>query len=161
MPLVRRLCDTPGAQVAQRACNGAADHAAMTKTTPSPRRMLIRGTAKRCALCGGGRLFKGWFRLADRCPTCGYRFEREEGFFLGAYVMNLAVAQGLVMLLAVLPAIVLLNADTDASLWPAVAGGFVGAVVAPLAFYPWSKTVWVAIELIMRPLDQPEPTDGR
>ena len=123
--------------------------------------MLLRGTAKRCAVCGGGRLFEGWFRMADRCPTCGYRFEREEGFFLGAYVMNLAIAQALVMLLAVVPAILVLNADAEASLRPVVAGGFVAAVLAPLFFYLWSKTLWVAIELIMRPVDRTEPADGR
>ncbi len=127
----------------------------------SPRRMLLRGAAKRCAVCGGGRLFRRWFDMADRCPTCGYRFEREEGFFLGAYVMNLAIAQGLVILLAVVPAIVLLDGDPSASLRPVVAGGLVGAVLAPLFFYPWSKTLWVAIELIMRPLPASEPTDAR
>ena len=97
--------------------------------------------------------------MNDRCPTCGYRFEREEGFFLGAYVMNLVIAQGLVMLLAVVPTILLLNADADAGLRPVVVGGFAGAVLAPLFFYPWSKTLWVAIELIMRPLDEVEPGD--
>ena len=97
--------------------------------------------------------------MADRCPTCAYRFEREEGFFLGAYVMNLVIAQGLVILLAVVPAIILFNTNPDASLWPLVAGGVVGAVVAPLFFYPWSKTLWVAIELIMRPLHASEPSD--
>ena len=122
--------------------------------------MLLRGAAKRCAVCGGRRLFRGWFRMADRCPTRGYRFEREEGFVLGAYVMNLVIAQGLVMLLAVVPTILLLNADAGASLRPVVLGGFVGAVLAPLVFYPWSKTLWVAIELIMRPLDQAEPSDA-
>ena len=133
----------------------------MTNTSVSPRRMLLRGGARRCALCGGGRLFPSWFRMADRCPTCGYYFEREEGFFLGAYVMNLVIAQALVVLLAVVPTIVLLNANPHASLRPVVLGGFLGAVVAPMFFYPWSKTLWVAIELIMRPLDQPEPADGR
>lgn len=126
----------------------------------TPMRMLLRGAAKRCPACGGGRLFTGWFRMADRCPTCAYRFEREEGFFLGAYVINLVIAQGLVILLAVVPAIVLFNANPDASLKPIVAGGVLGAVVAPFFFYPWSKTLWVAVELIMRPLHAPEPFDA-
>lgn len=127
--------------------------------TPSAGRLLWRGATKRCAACGGRRLFTGWFRMADRCPSCGYRFEREEGFFLGAYVMNLVIAQGLVMLLAVVPTIVLLNANPDASLWPAVLGGVVGAVVAPFVFYPYSKTLWVAVELTLRPVDEVEPSD--
>jgi uncharacterized protein (DUF983 family) len=125
----------------------------------SPGRMLARGAARRCAVCGSGRLFPTWFRMAERCPRCAYRFEREEGFFLGAYVMNLVIAQGLVVLLAIIPAIVVLNADAGANLAPVVGGGVLGAVLAPLAFYPFSKTLWVAIELIMRPLDATEPGD--
>jgi uncharacterized protein (DUF983 family) len=109
--------------------------------------------------CGGRKVFTGWFRMADRCPSCGYQFEREEGFFLGAYVMNLATAQILVMLLAVIPTI--LNSNPDASLWPVVISGVVGAVVAPSVFYPYSKTLWVAIELTLRPADEMEPSDVR
>ena len=126
----------------------------------SPARMLLRGAAKRCAACGGRRVFVGWFRMAARCPSCGYRFEREEGFFLGAYVMNLVIAQALVILLAVVPTIVILNADADANLVPVFLAGVVGAVLAPLVFYPFSKTLWVAIELILRPVDVREPGDA-
>jgi hypothetical protein len=122
-------------------------------------RMLLRGGAKRCPACGAGKLFAGWFRMKDRCPGCSYQFEREEGFFLGAYVMNLAIAQAVVMLLAVVPAIVILDANPDASLGPAILGGLIGAVVAPIAFYPFSKSLWVAVELTLRPVDQREPGD--
>ncbi|HUQ39118.1 MAG TPA: DUF983 domain-containing protein, partial [Acidimicrobiales bacterium] len=80
--------------------------------------MLGRALLKRCPLCGAGELFTGWFRMKDRCPGCGYRFEREEGFFLGAYVINLAIAQGMVILLAVVPLIVRLAGDPDASIAP-------------------------------------------
>ena len=112
-------------------------------------------------VCGDGRLFRDWFRLSDRCATCSYRFEREEGFFLRAYVTNLAIAQALVMLLAVVLTVVLLNADANASLRPVVAGGFLGAVLTQLFFHPWSKPLWVVIELIMRPVDQTELADVR
>ena len=131
------------------------------RPTPPTRRMLVRGAMKHCAACGTGRLFCRWFRMADRCPGCGYQFAREEGFFLGAYVMNLAIAQGLVMVLAVIPTIVMLNADPDASLVPVIVGGLIGAVLAPLFFYPYSKTLWVAIELTLRPVDEAAPSDVR
>jgi uncharacterized protein (DUF983 family) len=121
--------------------------------------MLGRGLLKRCALCGGGRLFTGWFRMKERCPRCGYLFEREEGFFLGAYVINLAIAQGLVIVLAVVPAIVLLSRNPDTSIVPIVVGGILGAVLGPVAFYPYSKTIWTAFDLIMRPVSSREPTD--
>jgi uncharacterized protein (DUF983 family) len=126
---------------------------------PSRGRMLARGLAKRCALCGQRRLFIGWFQMRERCPGCGYRFEREEGFFLGAYVINLAVTEGLLLVLAMIPCIVLLAADPDANLTPVIVGGLAAAVVGPIVFYPWSRTIWVAIELILRPLQSKEPAD--
>jgi uncharacterized protein (DUF983 family) len=133
----------------------------MAAAAPSPGRMLRRAAMKHCPACGAGRLFSGWFRMADRCPGCGYQFAREEGFFLGAYVMNLAIAQGLVMVLAVIPTIVMLNANPDASLVPIFVAGLLGAALAPPFFYPWSKALWVAIELSLRPIDEAEPSDVR
>jgi uncharacterized protein (DUF983 family) len=121
--------------------------------------MLRRGLAKRCPLCGSGGLFTGWVRMKDRCPGCGYLFEREEGFFLGAYVVNLAIAEGLVILCAVVPTIVLLARDPDTNVVPILIAGLVAAVLAPLAFYPFSKTIWTAFDLIMRPPSVREPTD--
>jgi len=121
--------------------------------------MLGRGLLKHCPLCGSGHLFTGWFRMKERCPRCGYLFEREEGFFLGAYVINLAIAQGLVILLAIVPLIVRLASDPDAPIWPFVVGGLVGAVLGPILLYPWSKTIWTAFDLMLRPFWSSEPTD--
>jgi len=121
--------------------------------------MLARGLVKRCPRCGSGGLFRRWFKMLDRCPRCGHRFEREEGFFLGAYVINLAVAQGLVILLAVVPCIVALSRNPDTGIVPFLAGGLLGAVLGPLVFYPYSKTVWTAFDLILRPADATEPGD--
>jgi len=121
--------------------------------------MLGRSLLKRCPLCGSGKLFTRWFRMKERCPRCGYLYEREEGFFLGAYVINLAIAQSLVILLAIVPLIVRLAGDPEASVVPFVVGGLVGAVVAPMFFYPWSKTVWTAFDLMLRPVSASEPTD--
>ncbi len=121
--------------------------------------MLARGLLKHCPLCGGGHLFVGWFRMRERCPRCGYLFEREEGFFLGAYVINLAITQGLVLLLAVVPLIVLLDARPDQSVVPIVVGGLAAVLAGPLLFYPFSKTIWTAIDLILRPIEAREPPD--
>jgi len=121
--------------------------------------MLRRGFLKRCPQCGSGGLFTGWFKMKERCPGCRYLFEREEGFFLGAYVVNLAIAEGLVLILAVVPTIVLLARNPDTNVVPILIAGLVGAVVAPMVFYPFSKTIWTAFDLIMRPRGSREPTD--
>ena len=121
--------------------------------------MLGRSLMKRCPLCGSGKLFTQWFRMKERCPRCEYLYEREEGFFLGAYVINLAIAQSLVILLAIVPLIARLAGDPEAGIVPFVIGGLVGAVVAPVFFYPWSKTIWTAFDLMLRPVSAGEPTD--
>lgn len=123
--------------------------------------MIWRGLTKRCAVCGSGHLYESWFRMKPRCPRCGYRFEREEGFFLGAYVVNLAVAEGIIALLCIVPLIWLSATRPEASLWPVITVGFVGALLGPLLFYPFSRTIWVAVELLLRPVWADEPTDNR
>jgi uncharacterized protein (DUF983 family) len=131
----------------------------MSGGPPSRALMVRRGLAKRCPLCGSGDLFTGWFTMRERCPRCRYRFEREEGFFLGAYVVNLAVTEGLVLLLAIVPCIILFANDPGVSVVPVVLAGLAAAVLGPMLFYPFSKTLWTAVDLILRPVDAPEPTD--
>lgn len=121
--------------------------------------MLRRGLTKHCPVCGSGHLFEGWFRMKERCPRCDYKFEREEGFFLGAYTINLAISEGLLLLLAIVPLIALLGTGHDVNLWPIVVIGLMAAIVAPLIFYPFSRTIWSAIDLVLRPPEQTEPAD--
>lgn len=97
--------------------------------------------------------------MRDRCPTCHYLYEREEGFFLGSYAINLGITEGLLLIFGVVPCIAILASNPDASLLPVIIGGGLAAVVAPFAFYPISRTIWVAIELMLRPADDGEPTD--
>lgn len=39
---------------------------------------------QRCPKCLHGRVFTGIATMHGRCPVCGHKFEREEGYFLGA-----------------------------------------------------------------------------
>lgn len=123
--------------------------------------MLARGLTKRCPLCGSGGLFTRWFRMRENCPRCGYRFEREEGFFLGAYTVNLAIAEGLLLVVGVVPLIALLAVNPDTSITPFLVAGLAAAVIAPLVFYPFSRTIWCALDLMLRPRDANEPRDRR
>lgn len=121
--------------------------------------MLARGLAKRCPLCGGGRLFRRWFTMRERCPRCGHRFDRDEGFFLGAYVVNLAVVEGLLLVGVFVVFIAVSARDPDVPGAPFIAAGAGLGVLGPLVFYPFSKTIWAAIDLILRPAGVREPTD--
>lgn len=117
--------------------------------------LLRRGLAKRCPRCGSGGIYHGWFRMVERCPSCGYRFEREPGFFVGAYLINFAVAEGFLFVLMMFY-IFWKNTHPDAGVVVPIIVGTVGAVVLPIAFYPFSRTVWSAIDLAMTPLEVAE-----
>ncbi len=124
-----------------------------------PARMLGRGLLRRCALCGGGGLFTGWLRMRDRCPRCGYVFAREDGFSLGAMLMNFAVTEALLALVGIIPLIAVLAANPDANVAPVIAAAASAAMLGPVAFAPFSRTLWVALELILRPAGAREPDD--
>jgi uncharacterized protein (DUF983 family) len=104
-------------------------------------------------------VFVRWLTLRERCPTCGLRFEREEGFFTGVYLVNYAfVAIAIVIELFVF--LIDVNANEDAALLPAMAVGAATALLLPLLTYPYAKTIWIAIDLATRPLDPVEEADA-
>ena len=53
----------------------------------------------RCPICGEGKLFQGYFDSPERCPSCGYFFIRENGYFLPhvpiGYAFTVAVSLGM------------------------------------------------------------------
>ena len=95
-------------------------------------------------------MFSGWLTMRERCPRCDHRFERsgDEGFFLGAIAVNFAVTEGILGVL-LLVSFLLTLPDPPLVLLCAVAVPLM--VAAPIAFYPFSKTIWAAFDLMMRP----------
>ena len=83
------------------------------------------------------------------------RFEREEGFWLGGYVINFATGEaGILVLLAVLIGFVSNGHHINAVLF--IGLGLFVAVIGPILTFQPSRTVWSAIDLIMRPLAEDE-----
>jgi hypothetical protein len=88
--------------------------------------------------------------MTERCPRCGHLYERESGYWVMAIVINTAVMEALfaVLFLAV---VVTTMPDVD---WRSL---LIALVVTngifPIFFYPFSKTIWVAIDLYMHPND--------
>ena len=119
--------------------------------------MMGRALLRRCPRCGGKGWFRGWFAKVERCRTCGYRYEREPGFLLGAVTINTIVTFGL--LAAVLLVGTILSYPDIAVVPMLIASGAV-AILVPIIFYPFSYTVWAAVDLAMRPLDAAEQADA-
>jgi uncharacterized protein (DUF983 family) len=58
----------------------------------SARKLLI-GLLLRCPNCERGRMFRGLFRMDEKCPYCGVRYERRSGESIGGTLINLCVAE--------------------------------------------------------------------
>lgn len=121
--------------------------------------MLRRGLIRRCPRCGGGKLFRTWWSLRDRCPRCGMRFVREEGYFTGVYLVNFGVVLAVLFVMCMGVAL-WLGSHPDASAVPFLVVGGVIAVVVPVVFYPFARTIWAALDLAMAPMELDEILDA-
>jgi uncharacterized protein (DUF983 family) len=120
--------------------------------------MVRRALVRRCPRCGAhGAWFTGWFRRLDRCPSCGYRYEREEGFMVGAITMSTILTFGVI--LVVLVAGMILTYPEIATV-PIVIGCVAAAIVVPIVAFPITHTLWAAIDLAMHPLTSKEAADA-
>jgi len=111
---------------------------------------MRRGFAKHCPVCGQGQLFRQWVRMVEVCPRCGLHFQRVPGHWLGSWFLNICLVQTVVVLILIIgvaatypdPPMLVLTLLT-----------VLGAIATPLFFFPYSRTIWCAIDLAMRPLE--------
>jgi uncharacterized protein (DUF983 family) len=108
--------------------------------------LFRRALFLRCPRCGKGKLFRRGFAMYDRCPYCGWQYEREEGYWTGAIAINLVVTE---LLIAV---IFVPLAALQFPMIPLILAGVPLAVGMPILFYRHSKAFWMAIELILNPV---------
>lgn len=100
-------------------------------------------------------MFVTRWRLKERCPGCGYLFQREPGFFLGAWFLNFMVLE-ILHLVLMMAFILWKSGHPKAGLLLPLGVGLVTAVVVPIVLYPWSQSTWAAIDLAMTPLELTE-----
>jgi uncharacterized protein (DUF983 family) len=99
--------------------------------------------------------------MRERCPACGFRLDRgEEGYFLGSLLFNLIAAEG-VFVIGLLLVIVWTwpNPPWTTMRW----GGIALMILLPVLFLPFSRTLWLAFDLLFRPSipgDFDRPTDS-
>jgi uncharacterized protein (DUF983 family) len=107
---------------------------------------LGRGLRLRCPRCGEGTLFTGWMTMPARCAFCGLRFERAQGYFVGAIYVN----YGVTVLIAMSGYLVLWN-TTEISTAGQLALWVPFVVLFPLWFFRYSRSLWLAVEYLFNP----------
>ena len=100
---------------------------------------LARGARLCCPACGGARVFQAPFRVRAVCPACGAVFQREDGFFVGAIMLNVVTTEAAVLGAAGL-CLLLFGGDGTLLLWLL----FAVALLFPVAFYHHSWSLWLA-----------------
>ncbi|MGE0881264.1 MAG: DUF983 domain-containing protein [Acidimicrobiia bacterium] len=126
------------------------------KTTFWP--MVMRGIVRKCPRCGGKPWFTRWMvRTGERCQTCGYKYERQDGFALGATTMNTIFTFGLI---AVVIVVGVVASYPHIAVKPMIIVGLFVAILVPILFFPISYTVWAAFDLAMHPLEPNEISDA-
>jgi uncharacterized protein (DUF983 family) len=91
--------------------------------------------------------------LAEHCRGCGHRFERHEGYWVGAVAINTVVTI-LVFAVVFVGGMVITWPDVPWNLLLVVT--VTVNIVFPILFYPWSKTLWVALDLAIHPPEDQE-----
>jgi uncharacterized protein (DUF983 family) len=121
-----------------------------------PMKLLGRGLIGHCPNCGQGRLFHQWVKMVDRCPRCGLFYERDEGYWTGAVAINTVMTE---LIFAIVIVTVIVWTWPDIPTKPLLIVALVLNGIFPLFFYPLSKTIWVAADLILHPLEENEENE--
>ncbi len=128
----------------------------MGEPTPAPSASTRLGRAftLRCPECGGRGIFRNWLRLQPRCPHCALKLDRgRPDHFVGAYLVNLIIAE---LLFASILGVWVVTVWPDVP-WDAIqVVAVVAMILAPIFTYPFTRTVWLAADLIF---DAARPSD--
>lgn len=124
---------------------------------PSIGQALARGATGRCPLCGSRGIFTpSRLELREGCRTCGLHFEREDGYWIGAVYVVMAL---------VLAVFVLVTAGSIAVFWPDVpwTGVTIAAIIAngvvAVGAHGWAKSMWLGVSWAFAPADVAEQAD--
>jgi uncharacterized protein (DUF983 family) len=111
--------------------------------------IVRRAAAWRCPYCGRGRLFRGVFRMLLHCPECGLSYFPEQGYYVGAMIINYVATTAVVVAIFLLSVLfrdfTTLSTNFKILLW------MVFAIVLSLLFVRHSYSFWLGIDFWIKP----------
>ena len=116
---------------------------------PSLKRIVRRAAHWRCPNCGRGRLFRGIFRMLPGCPQCGLSYFPEQGYYVGAmiinYVATTAVVVAIFLLSLLFPDFTTLSTNSKILL------GMAFAIALSLLLTRHAYSFWLGIDFWIKP----------
>jgi uncharacterized protein (DUF983 family) len=107
----------------------------------------------RCPNCGRGELFRGIFRMKTACPVCGLSYFPEQGYYVGAMIINYVVTTVVVVAIflfsLLFPDFTSLSTNSKITLW------IVFALCLSLLLVRHAYSFWLGIDFWIKPR-QPE-----
>jgi uncharacterized protein (DUF983 family) len=108
--------------------------------------MLGYGLRLKCPRCGTGSLYAKPFKMLANCPDCGLKFEREQGYFVGAIYINYSATVAIAVPgFFFLDSFVGLTINQQLLLWVPF------AVIFPLIFFHHSRSLWLVLDHYFNP----------
>jgi uncharacterized protein (DUF983 family) len=108
--------------------------------------MIVDLLKRRCPVCRKGAVFRGLYAMNELCPSCGIKFERESGYFLGAlviaYVMGVAT---------VIPTVILLVRHFEAEIPIVVLIPSLQLLLLHPVLYIYSRMAWLYFDRAANP----------
>ena len=117
-------------------------------------RIVARALRLSCPNCGARPMMRHWLLMRERCPRCGLRVERgERDYFIGSMMFNLVLAE---LLFAAIFVGILVYAWPDVP-WDTLEWAApLMMLAAPFVLFPFSKLVWLAFDVMFRPVTESE-----
>jgi hypothetical protein len=85
--------------------------------------------------------------MYEQCGRCALKFEREQGYFIGAIYINYAATVAIAV-----PGFFLLDAFAALTINQQLALWVPFAVVFPLAFFHHARSVWLVLDHFFNPV---------
>jgi uncharacterized protein (DUF983 family) len=123
-------------------------------TRPPLVQIMGRAAHWRCPNCGRGKLFRGVFRILSHCPQCALSYFPEQGYYVGAMIINYiattACVVGFFLLSLLLPDFTALSTNSKILLWMSF------AIILSLLLVRHAHSFWLGLDFWVKPRP-PEP----
>ena len=127
---------------------------------PSTGKMIRRSLLRQCPRCANrSAWFTSWFKQGERCIGCGIKRTRDtDGHELGS--MTIASVLNIVLIMAAIGIAVAITAPDVPVLTLSIVLAS-AALVFPVLTWPITHTLWMAIDLIVRPVGVDEVAEAQ